>query len=580
MLNFGFTGVVASPFNEPLLIYLFQWFWAYSFQEQLVHSDVDAKKQFENEPTAILESITDAFIALNAYWQFTYVNAEAERLLNRDRTYLLGKNLWKEYPALTGTEFEMLYRDVMKNHKADTITSYFADHHRWYEVYAYPVQHGISVYFRDVTTRIHADDALRESEQRFRLTANSIPQMVWIADAAGRAIFFNQQWSDYTGVSTGSMAAEEVIRNFIHPDDNAITMKEWTAARCEGRVFSIEHRIRSASGEYRWFLVRAEPYRDQQTGEIVRWFGTSTDVHDRKLAEAALRRSEKRYRTLFESIDQGFCIIDVMFDRNGKAVDYRFIEVNPAFERQTGLHQAEGKSMRALAPEHEDHWYDIYGRVARTGEPIRFENRAKALHRWFDVYAFRIDEEDGHKVAILFKDITERKETDDKVRYAALHDPLTGLSNRTMLFEYAGHLLAQHRRASQCAAVLFIDLDRFKPINDTHGHDAGDAVLKEAAHRLSLSLRAGDIVARLGGDEFLILLQDIKNANCAAEVTRHAIEKISEPYHFGELTLSLSASVGISIYPQDGDDIGALISHADMAIYQAKQDGRNNFRFN
>jgi diguanylate cyclase (GGDEF)-like protein/PAS domain S-box-containing protein len=536
-------------------------------------------EQIPNDPTAILESITDAFIALNTQWQFTYANAKAEQTLDRERSYLLGKTIWKEYPGLAGTEFESLFRDVMQNQVQRTITSYFSDYRRWYEVHAYPARHGMSVYFRDVTARVQANEALRESEQRFRLMADAIPQIVWIIDASGRGVYFNKQWSAYTGVDLSSISPEEVSETFVHPDDDAVTMQAWDAARREGRVFSVEHRIRSASGEYRWFLVRAEPYRDPRTGDIVQWFGTSTDVHDRKMAEAALRTSEKRYRSLFESIDQGFCIIDVMFDQDGKAYDYRFVEINPAFERQTGLHEAQGKSIRELVPQIEEHWSEIFGHVARTGAPIQFENEAKALHRWFDVNAFRIDEPGRHKVAILFKDITDRKEAQETVRRAGLHDPLTGLPNRAMLFEYAGHVLAQHRRASQSAAVLFIDLDRFKPINDTHGHGAGDIVLKDVAHRLGHSLRAGDMVARLGGDEFLILLQDIKNAGYAVEVTRHVIEKIYAPYHVGELTLSLSASVGISIFPQDGEDIDALISHADTAMYQAKQAGRNNFQF-
>jgi diguanylate cyclase (GGDEF)-like protein/PAS domain S-box-containing protein len=282
--------------------------------------------------------------------------------------------------------------------------------------------------------------------------ADAIPQMVWIADANGHAEFFNQQWNRYTGIATGPMPAQEVANSFIHPDDGAHTIAAWTKAQQAGQIFSVEHRIRSASGEYRWFLVRAEPYRDPQTGEIVRWFGTSTDVHDRKMAE------------------------------------------------QTA-------------------------------------------------------------------------------RHTALHDTLTGLPNRTMLFEYASHLLAHHTRTSQCAAVLFIDLDRFKPINDTHGHEAGDAVLKEVADRISRSLRTADIVTRLGGDEFVVLLQDIRNPGDAADVGRHIGDRICQPYEIGELKLSLSMSLGISIFPDDGRDIETLVAHADLAMYQAKQGGRNNVEF-
>jgi PAS domain S-box-containing protein len=156
---------------------------------------------------------------------------------------------------------------------------------------------------------------LRASEKRFRLMADAIPQIVWIVDGNGRAVYFNKQWSTYTGISPDGMAPEEVSIDFVHPDDREKTVQAWEHARQHGHSFSVEHRMRSASGEYRWFLVRAELFRDSQPDGADLWFGTSTDVHDRKLAEAALRKSEERYRSLFETIDQGFCLIDDDFRR-------------------------------------------------------------------------------------------------------------------------------------------------------------------------------------------------------------------------------------------------------------------------
>jgi PAS domain S-box-containing protein len=257
---------------------------------------------------------------------------------------------------------------------------------------------------------------LRASETRFRLMADAIPQIVWIVDGNGRAVYLNKQWSTYTGISLEGGMPEEVSIDLIHPDDREKTVQAWEHARQSGHGFSVEHRLRSASGEYRWFLVRAELFRDPQPEGADLWFGTSTDVHDRKLAEAALRKSEERYRSLFETIDQGFCLIDVIFDDSGHPCDYRFCDVNPSFQQQTGLVDAIGKTMRELAPQHEAHWFEIYGRIAATGESVRFENEAKALNRWFDVFASRIDEEDGPKVAILFKDITVQKRMTETLR--------------------------------------------------------------------------------------------------------------------------------------------------------------------
>jgi PAS domain S-box-containing protein len=132
-------------------------------------------------------------------------------------------------------------------------------------------------------------------------------------------------------------------------------------------------------------------------------------------ANEALRESEKKYRTLFDSIDEGFCTIEVLFDENDNPVDYRFLEVNPSFEKQTGIQNARGRRMREIIPHHEEHWFQIYGRIALTGEPVRFENQAAELHRWYDVYAFRVGEPGDRKVALLFKDITERKQAEAKL---------------------------------------------------------------------------------------------------------------------------------------------------------------------
>lgn len=163
-----------------------------------------------------------------------------------------------------------------------------------------------------------------------------------------------------------------------------------------------------------WRAVNAPVFNQQ--GQLICIEHSTTDITKQVLDEAALRRNQARYYSLFERIDQGFCIVEMVYDRDGRAADYLFCEVNPAFESQTGLHDAPGKSMRTLAPEHEQHWFDTYGKVAKTGEPIRFESQAQELHRWYDVYAFRIDEPDKHRVAILFHDITEKKRAEEALR--------------------------------------------------------------------------------------------------------------------------------------------------------------------
>ncbi len=145
---------------------------------------------------------------------------------------------------------------------------------------------------------------------------------------------------------------------------------------------------------------------DQQTRQHRNW------------AEEAIRASAEQYRMLFDAMDEGFCTIEVVFDEKGNPIDYRFLEVNPAFEKQTGLKDAKGKLMRQLAPDHEQHWFDIYGRIAVSGESARFENRAEALHRWYEVYAFRVGAPEDRRVGIIFRDITARKQREEEMRRA------------------------------------------------------------------------------------------------------------------------------------------------------------------
>lgn len=161
--------------------------------------------------------------------------------------------------------------------------------------------------------------------------------------------------------------------------------------------------------------LTVSPIKDSH-GKIIGASKIARDISERKRAEETIRQSEVRYRTLFDTLIEGFCTIEVIFDAGGKPVDYRFLEVNPAFEKQTGLHNAQGKLMRNLAPNHEAHWFEIYGKIAFTGVPMHFENEARALGRHYDVFAYRVGGPESRKVAILFNDITERKAAEEKIR--------------------------------------------------------------------------------------------------------------------------------------------------------------------
>ncbi|MFC7296464.1 EAL domain-containing protein [Marinobacter aromaticivorans] len=290
-------------------------------------------------------------------------------------------------------------------------------------------------------------------------------------------------------------------------------------------------------------------------------------------AHAELRRERDYSKYILDSMTEGFASISAdwtMTHYNAEASRISQIPISDVVGRN---HWEVWPELKGTAVE------DLYVRVRQT----RKSSTTEVSHAppdgeqvWLEIRAYPAL--DGG-LAVFFRDITERKMIDEEIRHASLHDPLTGLPNRAMLFEYASHMLPHNQRASKGAAVLFLDLDDFKPINDTHGHDVGDKVLKEVSRRLSRTLRAEDLVIRMGGDEFVVLLQDIDTSASAADVARNITKTISEPYEIGELSLSVSTSIGISMFPENGDDIDTLVSHADAAMYEAKQEGRNNFQF-
>jgi PAS domain S-box-containing protein len=199
-----------------------------------------------------------------------------------------------------------------------------------------------------------------------------------------------------------------------HPDDLAADVAQFNRV-LSGEIdgYTLDKRWIRRDGSVIDSIMSAKCTR-HANGEVDYFVGFILDVTERKRAEHALRVSEQKYRTLYDSIDEGFSIIEVIFDENDKPVDYRFLEINPSFEKQTGIRKAPGRTMREIAPDHEGYWFEIYGKVALTGEPVRFENPAAQLNRWFDVYAFRVGSPRERKVAILFNDITSRKQAEAK----------------------------------------------------------------------------------------------------------------------------------------------------------------------
>jgi len=278
----------------------------------MVVMDITARKRAEAalaERARLLDLSNDAIIVRDADDRIIYWNHGATELYGWTPDDAVGQHLH----TFLRTEFEAPYAQLLTTlHQQDRmegeVVQVTRDGRRITVACRWALDRdaagnpgAILTTYNDITERKRAEAALRESEARFRLMADAVPQIVWLTDADGRVEFFNKQWRDYTGAPYDPTTAAEVAANFVHPDDAAQTMQAFTAARRDGSTLTVEHRIRSAASTYRWFLVRAEPYRDPHTGAISRWFGASIDIHDRKQAEAALRHSEERLRVVIES---------------------------------------------------------------------------------------------------------------------------------------------------------------------------------------------------------------------------------------------------------------------------------------
>jgi diguanylate cyclase (GGDEF)-like protein/PAS domain S-box-containing protein len=341
----------------------------------------------------------------------------------------------------------------------------------------------------------------------------------------------------------------------------------------EREPHEVEHRLITGSGQVKQIRSRWETHFDAQ-GNALRTIGTAQDITD-------LRRMESQMQ-----------LLGTAFHHSGEAIlitdhDNRIVTVNPAFTTLTGytLEDVAGKNPkllsagRTLPEEYERMWASIRQKGYWQGEVWDRRKDGGVYPKWLSISVMRDDAGEIRYHIAHFTDVSAERAAEARLHHMAHHDMLTGLANRFSLKERLEHALAVARRESSRVALLFIDLDRFKVINDTLGHHIGDELLIQVSQRLRSAVRDSDLVARLGGDEFVVMASGVEQMSSVATVAEKLVKIVGEPYAIGPHTLYTTPSIGIAVYPMDGENGEALMKNADAAMYHAKAAGRNNFQF-
>jgi len=428
----------------------------------------------------------------------------------------------------------------------------------------------------DVTERNRAARLLAESEQRFSRIFHASPVPVVISEPDdGRYVEVNQAWVSFFGYPKDEVIGRSAVEVgvWLAPEDRA----EFAArVKAAGSVRNLECRMRRRSGEIADVLVSADAI--DLAGEP-RLLTSVMDITELKRAERQLKTSERRFRDFAEAAGEYVWETDV---------EGRYSYLSRRVEQVLGYAPEElyGRKPTELMPPGEaDRVGAIVAEFAAQAQPFRnleFGSFARSGSLvWQLVSGVPILDDAarvrGYRGTAL--DITERKRAEHRIEELATRDPLTGLPNRLLLGDRLAQGLLSAQREGELLAVLFVDLDHFKNVNDTLGHSIGDLLLKEVARRLGGVVRKGDTLARLGGDEFVIVLEGLKSADDAGQVAQKILNALAQPCVLDGHTLSTAGSVGIAIYPTDGGDATTLMRHADTAMYAAKSGGRKNYQF-
>lgn len=407
------------------------------------------------------------------------------------------------------------------------------------------------------------DQGLLVRENPYRDFFENANDLILSITICGKFEYVNRAWLEVMGY-TYEETVNLNIFNIIHP-------QQWE--QCEnvfekitqGReVLNIETTFVTRDGSS--IEVEGNMHASFRDGKPVAARGIFRDVTKRKRAEEALRESENRYRTMFENTTDPILVIAP----DGKLLDFN--EAVYKFFECTSKELAERNFKEIFDIED-----DNSEQVLRQGKTIETELIINGVTKHLELTITSASWKGQIATFGMGKDITERKTAEEKIRFLAYHDCLTGLPNRLLFTERLSQALTRARKQQKLAGVLFIDLNRFKMINDTLGHSMGDRLLQGVAARLKKCVRVSDTVARIGGDEFTVLLPDLNKVEDCIKISKKIVHRFQKPLKVGRREFHITPSIGIATFPKDGNDAETLLRNADAAMYRAKAQGRHNF---
>ena len=428
---------------------------------------------------------------------------------------------------------------------------------------------------RDLTAQKQAQVALRDREQQLARVLQGSDQGYWEWNLQTNHFQVSERGETMLGYTPGEMnVSPERWPEHVHPDDLHLVL-----ASIERHLHGaspqhqVEFRARSKNGNWLWILTRGKVVEWDQDGKPLLMSGTHSDISERKQLEMA----QKAAGVVFDSSYDGIMVV---------SPDVRITKVNAAFTRITGYSAAEvaGQSPKLLASglHNEPFFQEMVASVTQhdywRGEIWNKRKSGDIYPELLSISAVRDERGQLQHYIGIFSDISQIKAHEAELNRVANYDPLTGIPNRRLLSDRLQQAIIRASRSNKACAVCFLDLDGFKAINDQHGHSVGDRLLIHVTQKLQSVLRADDTLARLGGDEFALLLSDIGGPEECTLILDRVLSAVTQPFCLGDICIVASASIGVSLYPQDNADPDTLLRHADQAMYQAKQAGKNRYQ--